>query len=215
MIDKQVGTYIDKIQNFKYSDGLKEIKKYACLNRVPIIYNDVASLLVFLLKLKNPKRILEIGSAIGYSGALMLENSNAFLDTIEIDKINYSIAKENFTKLKFASRIRQYLGDASIVLPSILSNISKEGRYDFVFVDAAKGQYLDYFKYIEKIINQDAIIVFDNVLYKGIVAGLPHVRRNNTIEKRMNELIDYIMKGNMYASTLLSVGDGILLVSKS
>lgn len=215
MIDKQIATYIDRFSEIKIDENLSKIKEYANTNQVPIIYNDVAKFIQWIFATRDFDRILEIGTAIGYSGIIMLDCSKAHLDTIEISIENYEIARANFEIMKLSNRVSQYLGDASNVLTELQLEVKNDMKkhYDFVFIDAAKAQYLDYFIKIEKMLSKDAIVMFDNILYKGIVAGLPHIRRNNTIERRINELLEYIDSKKIYTSSLLSIGDGVLLIS--
>lgn len=209
-INEQVAMYLDRINSSLIPKCLLEMKKYANANNVPVLYDESLVFLRFLLNIKKSVKILEIGTAIGYSGcAMLLASENAHLHTIELDKATHDLAKENFQKIGVENRVHQYLGDAA----EIIGNL--EEKFDFIFVDAAKGQYLEYFKLCESRLNEGAIVVFDNVLYKGTVAGLPHTRRNHTIAKRMNMLFDYIENSKKYEMSLLGIGDGILLVTRS
>lgn len=207
-INEQVAMYLDRINSSLIPQDLLEMKKYANANNVPVLYDESLVFLRFLVNIKKPVQILEIGTAIGYSGsAMLMASENSHLHTIEIDEVTHDLARENFKKMGVQERVHQYLGDAA----GIIANL--ECKFDLVFVDAAKGQYLEYFKLCETHLAQDALLVFDNVLYKGVVAGLPHSRRNHTIARRMNELFEYIKNTKKYEMSLLGVGDGILLLS--
>lgn len=209
-INEQVAMYLDRINSFFIPQELLEMKKYANANNVPVLYDESLVFLRFLLNMKKPVKILEIGTAIGYSGsAMLLASQDSHLYTIEIDEASFELAKENFQKMGVNDRVHQYLGDAA----QIIGNL--EHKFDLIFVDAAKGQYPEYFKLCESRLAQDAVLVFDNMLYKGAVAGLPHIRRNKTIAKRMNALLDDIRSSGDYEMSLLGVGDGILLVTRS
>lgn len=213
ILDKNISTYIEKHSLKNIPDELLDIKNMANINNIPIILNETLSLLKLLIKIKKPKKILEIGTAIGYSGSLMLLNSeNSFLHTIEVNENNFKEACKNFNSIGLTNRVCQYLGDAKEILKD---KIVLKDEIDFLFIDAAKSQYLDYFKLSEKFLSNNAFIFCDNILYKGIVAGIPHIRRNNTIENRMNEFVEFCINNKKYNFTLLNVGDGILIGEKN
>lgn len=208
-VNEQVTTFIDRINASFIPDEIRALKNYANMHNVPVLYDESLVFLRFLTQMHSPKNILEIGTAIGYSGiAMLLCSQDSMLSTIELDEATYDLAAENFKTLNLSSRVKQYLGDAALILREICET------FDMIFIDAAKAQYLEYFKLCEPLMGQNGIVVFDNVLYKGVVAGLPHMRRNNTIEKRLNELFSYIEGSKEYEMSLLGVGDGILLVKK-
>ena len=205
--DDHVLTYVDKKMLY-IEPEIKHIRDYGLKHNVPIITNDSAAFLRMQVRMTKPLHILEIGTAIGFSGSLMLLNSMAHLSTIEISQKNHALSKMHFEALSLSNRVTQYLGDASDVLTQL---ISQNKTYDFVFIDAAKGQYLDYFIKVENLIVPGGIVITDNVLFKGIVAGHPHSRRNKTISTRLNALIDYVVSHSDYHTSLLSIGDGMLL----
>ncbi len=206
-INPIVSSYIDKKMS-GYNPALNNIERMAIASSVPIISRDVAAFLKQQVILSKAKNILEIGTAVGYSGSLMLLNSEAKLTTIELNESNYQIAKENFEQLGLNTRCRQIMGDASEVLNVL---ITEDTLYDLVFIDAAKGHYLDYFQKSEKILSENGIIIADNVLFKGYTCGMPYQRRQKTIVKRMNQFIDYVLENDNYISSLLSIGDGVIL----
>lgn len=206
-IDRHVVTYVDK-QMLYIEPALEAIRAHGLAHRVPIITNDAAAFLRTQVALKDPASILEIGTAIGFSGSLMLLNSKAHLTTIEIDQDSYATAMRHFESAHLGDRVTQYLGDAS----SVLSDLVDAGqKYDFIFIDAAKGQYMDYFCKAEALLNPRGVILTDNVLYKGIVAGLPHPRRQRTIYTRLKAFIDYTSAHEDFYSSLLTIGDGMML----
>lgn len=207
IIDDHVITFVDKKMLY-IEPQLKAIRAYGLKHNVPIITNDSAAFLRTQVLVAKPLKILEIGTAIGFSGGLMLLNSQAHLTTIEISEVNFDLAQTHFKDLSLSDRVTQYLGDASDVLQTL---ISASKSFDFVFIDAAKGQYLDYFMKAEKLIEPGGVMLTDNVLYKGIVCGHPHPRRNKTIVTRLNALIDYVTNHEDYHTSLLSIGDGMLL----
>ncbi|MDO5027900.1 MAG: O-methyltransferase [Bacillota bacterium] len=202
------------IENFLYdnikkkSDFLEALEKEALENHVPIISPEVGQFLRFLLASKKPKRILEVGTAVGYSGLLMLDVSQEIekLVTIEINEETAAIAKENFKKAGQDSRVQLIVGDGLEVLKNL------GDTFDFVFIDAAKGHYQEYFNEIRKMLNPGGLIVCDNVLYKGMVATDDLViRRKKTIVKRLRAFIKEVINLEDFESSLLPMGDGLLV----
>lgn len=205
----------DYIQEFLYdnlkkkSDFLTSLEEEALENHVPIISPEVGQFLRFLIKLNNPKSILEVGTAVGYSGLLMLDSSKEInkLTTIEKREDSAEIAKENFKKAGEDYRVEILLGDALDVLKSL------DQKFDFVFLDAAKGHYGEYFEEIDRMLNPGGILVCDNVLFKGMVATDDLViRRKKTIVKRLRDFIKYTTNLENYESTLIPMGDGLLVL---
>lgn len=205
--DRHIITFVDKHMLF-IEPELVAIRALGLKENVPIITNDAAAFLRTQIQLKKPLKILEVGTAIGFSGSLMLLNSQAHLTTIELDAGSFDIAKAHFSQLGFENRVTQYLGDASDVMGEL---VASGETFDFIFIDAAKGQYLDYFTKAESLILPEGVILTDNVLYKGIVAGLPFARRQKTIYTRLNAFIDYTSDHPNYYASLLAIGDGMML----
>ncbi|MCK8058911.1 MULTISPECIES: O-methyltransferase [unclassified Fusibacter] len=206
-IDDHVLTYVDKKMNY-IEPQLVAIRELGLKEKVPIITNDAAAFLRTQIILKRPTRILEVGTAIGFSGSLMLLNCGAHLTTIEISEKSYEVARNHFKSLNLTDRVQQYLGDAS----EVMSTLVEQGQtFDFIFIDAAKGQYLDYFHKAERLVASGGMILTDNVLFKGITAGLPFARRQKTIYTRLNAFVDYTSNHKGFYSSLMTVGDGIML----
>ncbi len=190
---------------------LVEIEKYAHENHVPIIEPEVAQLIKVLLKKNKPKKILEVGTAIGYSALIMAESTSedTIITTIERNEEMISLANENIKKTPFKDRINIILGDAQDILPQL------SDTYDFIFLDGAKGQYLEFFKYCSKYLNPGGIIMSDNVLFKGMVASDELViRRKKTIVKRLREFLEYINNIEGFVSCVIPIGDGVALTYK-
>lgn len=193
------------------SGNLNKIKDYANKNNVPIIFPEVEQFIRVLLKISNVKNILEIGSAIGYSSLVMAEStpSNVRITTIEKRKDMYKIAKENINQSKYKDKVKIIEGDARDVIPEL------EDKYDFIFLDAAKGHYLEFFNDCTKKLNDEGIIVSDNVLYKGMIASDELViRRKKTIVKRMRNYLEYISDLDGYITSVLPLGDGVSITYK-
>ncbi|NLX63098.1 MAG: O-methyltransferase [Tissierellia bacterium] len=206
MIKKEyVASYIRSL--YPTHEGiLKELEVYALENHVPIVEREVAQLLKVLLKIYKPKRILEIGTAIGYSAILMASSTedSCTIETIERRLDMVDLAKENIKKAKYDHRIRIHYGEAESILKDL------EDKYDFIFLDAAKGQYLDFFNDCVKLLNIGGIIVSDNVLYKGMVASDKLVvRRKKTIVKRLRQYLKYINELENFETCVIPIGDGV------
>ncbi len=205
-----VVNYVKKA-NYRENSPLSSLRDFAMKHDVPIVSDEVINLLNVLLSVSAPKTILELGSAIGYSAINFAMNSEACITTVELDEGAANIAIKNIGDLGYCDRITLVKGDADTVLDDLVSSGKK---YDFIFIDAAKGQYLNYFKKCEYIINDGGIIFCDNILYKGLVSGVRSVRRNKTIAYRMKDFVDYVMENTDFKTTLLQSGDGVLISTK-
>jgi predicted O-methyltransferase YrrM len=188
-------------------EDLKPLRKFAEENYIPIAKPEVAAFLSFMVRLKKPLNILEIGTAIGYSTIIMARAyQNSKIVTIERDINLAEIAKKNFKRAKLEGRIDLICGEAE----EVLDNLTKE--YDFIFVDAAKGQYLEFYKKIREFVPQDGIVLWDNILYKGYVVGEEHVKhKRRTIVYRMREFIEVLKKDKNFYTVILPLGDGLAL----
>lgn len=188
--------------------NFKVMEMYAEENHIPIVQPEVAQLLKVLIKINKPNNILEVGTAIGYSALIMAEVTSAKckITTIERRKDMIELAINNISKTEYNNKINILEGEAE----DILSNL--EEKYDFIFLDAAKGQYLDFFNKCIKSLNVGGIIVSDNVLYKGMVATDKLViRRKKTIVKRLREFLQYINHIEGYISSVIPIGDGVAI----
>ncbi len=185
------------------------LRAAAIAANIPIISDQVSAFLAVQLALIKPRQILEIGTAIGYSGALLLHYSAAHLTTIELDDSRYRQACQNFADLGLNERVTALLGDADQLLAELVGR-----RYDLIFIDAAKAHYLDYFKMAERLLSENGVIIADNVLLRGYLAGEPHIRRQRTANGRMNDFIDYAGQHQAFETALLTIGDGVLISIK-
>lgn len=190
---------------------LKEMEDYARDNNVPIVEPEVAQLLKVLLGLHKPREILEVGTAIGYSALFMAESlqGDFHITTMERNPQMIKKAEENLERSQMGGRIRIIEGDALLNLPHLTK------KYDFIFLDAAKGQYMEFLSYAKDLLVPGGLIVSDNVLYKGMVAS-DHlvVRRKRTIVNRLREYLEYINHMEGYTSSVLPLGDGVALTYK-
>lgn len=185
-----------------------EMEKFAEENNVPIVTKEVAKYLEFMVDMNKSRSILEIGTAIGYSGTIMARVAKKYqgsLTTIEIDEERFKQAKENFSKAG--------LDNVTLILGDGLEEIKKlDGKFDFIFIDAAKGKYRDFFEDSYKLLSEDGIIFIDNIMFRGYLYK-EHPKRFKTIVRKLNEFIDYLYE-NHPDFTLLPFGDGIGLLRK-
>lgn len=185
-----------------------EMEAYAQEYNVPIVTKEVAEYLRFLVSSYKIKNILEIGTAIGYSGILMakeIKENNGKLYTIEIDEERYNLAQENFKKSGL-SNIISIKGDA-------LEEVKKiNDTFDFIFIDASKGHYMEFFEDSYKLLNEGGIIFIDNIMFRGYLYK-EYPKRFKTIVKRLDSFIDYLYKRDD-RFVLLPFGDGVGLYFK-
>lgn len=192
-------------------DKFQAMEKYAQENHIPIIEPEVAQFLIVQLKALKPKKILEIGTAIGYSSLVFAKalDGACNITTIERRKDMINIALENIIDLGYKENIDIIEGQAE----DILANLNE--KYDLIFIDAAKGQYLEFFNQALKLLNPKGMIISDNVLFRGMVASDELViRRKITIVKRLREFLKYINEIEGYSSAILPIGDGLALTYK-
>lgn len=200
-----INEYIRK--TIKPSSGiLKELENYAYENHVPIIQPEVASLLVLLGRLLKPCRVLEAGTAIGYSAILLsgILAPGGRIDTIERYSLMIEKARENIKTAGLEESINIISGDALEVLKCL------DRQYDMIFLDAAKGQYPEFLPECIRMLRQGGLLVSDNVLYKGMTASDDLViRRKKTIVKRMRVFLDSLCKDERLDTSIIPIGDGV------
>lgn len=191
---------------------LDELEKYARETQVPVIRTQMQGLLKFLLAFLKPENILEVGTAIGFSALLMSEYApeNCHITTIEKYEKRIPLARENFAKAGKADRINLIEGDAADVLGEL------EGSFDMIFMDAAKGQYLNFLPDILRLLKPDGLLISDNVLQDGdiIESRFAVTRRNRTIHARMREYLYELTHHPQLTTCILPVGDGVTLSVK-
>lgn len=212
IVDEHVENYIRSLLP-KQHGLLGELELFASEEHVPIVQPEVAQYMKLLFQMKKPKRVLEIGTAIGYSASLMAyEMGCGCIDTIELNDTMFEKAQETFAKLKESVpdvQVNQYKGEAQEVLKTL------EGPYDLIFIDAAKGHYKVFFDLCLPMLSENGIIVSDNVLYKGMIAtDLYLIRRKITIVKRMRAFLKYISTHPELETSILSIGDGVAITLK-
>lgn len=188
---------------------LKELEVFAEENRVPIAQKETINFLNTMINIKRPKRILELGTAIGYSAILMNSVCDSNIVTIERDKNMISIAQENIKKISLQDKIQIIEGDCTEVLEGL------QDSFDLIFMDAGKGHYNDFFPHCMRLLNQDGVIIADNVLFRGMVPNNDLlIRRKITIVKRMRKFLKEISMDESLYTSILPMGDGIAVITR-
>ena len=193
---------------------LTELEEYATLNKVPIAEPETARLMSVLTKLVRPKKILEVGTAIGYSSIIMAQGLDADgkITTLEYDSKTAEIARENIKRAGLADKIQVIEADAK----DYLSYLDEDETYDMVFLDGPKAHYLFMLEDAVRLLRKGGLLVSDNILFKGMTADDGHfARRKVTIIHRLREYIDALMAHPQLETAILSQGDGVTLSIKT
>lgn len=190
----------------------EEIEIYAKENFIPIIRPKSRQILMDEVKKASPSKILEIGSAIGYSGLCMLFASSASLVTIEKDEERTAMARQNFERYNVTERV-QLINDDAL---KVLTNLAEEGsQFDFVFLDGPKGQYHKYLPLISKLLVKGGTLVADNVSVMGLVDSTePIAHKHRTMVVNMRKFLSDVSSSTQFESQILKVEDGILIAKR-
>lgn len=212
--DERIATYIDSLDK-ELPEFLRQLEKESLKDYVPIIKKPTQTLLRFLIKSHQPKKILEVGTAVGFSSILMSEYlpEGGHITTIEKMEERIVKAKENRKKAGKEELITILEGDAT----QILENLKNEGKtYDMIFMDAAKGQYLNFLPNIFDLLETGGLLVSDNVLQDGDIVESRYAvtRRNRTIHFRMREYLYELTHSDTFDTVVLPIGDGVTLSTK-
>lgn len=209
--DIRLVTYLNALDQ-ELDEDLRELEQYAREEQVPIIRKETQSFLRWLLVTKQPTKILEVGTAIGFSALLMARYNPAkcHITTIENYEKRISVARDNFRKTGMSDRITLIAADAADVLPQL------DEAYDFIFMDAAKGQYLAFWPQVKRLLAPGGIVMTDNVLQDGDILESRYAvtRRNRTIHKRMREYLYEVTHDPQMTTSVLPVGDGVAVCTK-
>lgn len=189
---------------------IEQIKEKALEDHIPIIMDDTLEVVGKILEDKKPDRILEIGTAVGYSAIRFSKHlsDNGYIDTIERDEERISEAKQNVKDLNLEEKIHIYEGDALEVLPTLT------GPYDVVFIDAAKGKYPIFLSEALRMLASHGIIVADNVLYKGYVMSDYNKHKQRTAVRGLREFLKELTENENLTTEILEVGDGLAISKK-
>ena len=211
IVNERVVAYINSL-NCGNSDICNTIEKEAIADEVPIIRKEMGNLLKVLLQLVQPERILDVGTAVGYSSILMSENMphNCTITTIENYDKRIPVAKNNFKRAGKEDVITLIEGDALEVLKTL------DGPYDFIFMDAAKGQYINYLPDIKRVLRKGGLLISDNILQEGEIVESRYAvtRRNRTIHARIREYVYELTHSEDFVTSIVPIGDGITLSVK-
>lgn len=206
IVDERIVTFINSLDT-KNSGLLEEIEQEARLADVPIIRREMQSFLKVLLMIQKPLKILEVGTAVGFSALLMSEHApeDCRITTIENYEKRIPIARANFRRAGKEDVITLIEGDAAEVLKTL------EGTYDFVFMDAAKGQYIHYLPDVMRLLAPGGVLVSDNVMQDGdvIESRFAVERRNRTIHARMREYLYELKHNEALETSIIPLGDGV------
>lgn len=211
IVEERLVDYLHSLET-ENSEILEQIEQEALSDGVPIIRKEMQSFLKVLLRIKKPLRILEVGAAVGFSAILMSEYvpEDCRITTIENYEKRIPIARNNFKRAGKEAQITLIEGDAMEVLKTL------EGPYDFVFMDAAKGQYIAYLPEVLRILSPEGILVSDNVLQNGEIIESRFVveRRDRTIHSRMREYLYTLKHHEALETSIIPLGDGVALSIK-
>ena len=211
IVDERMRTYINSL-DMGNTPFLEKLEQEAISDRVPIIRKEMQSFLKVLLAILRPVRILEVGTAIGFSSLLMCEYGpeNLELVTIENYEKRIPLAKENFKKAGREPQITLMEGDAGEILAGL------SGSFDLIFMDAAKGQYIHWLPDVLRLMHPGSVLVSDNVLQEGEIIESHYIveRRNRTIYKRMREYLYELKHHPLLETSILPLGDGVTVSVK-
>lgn len=188
---------------------LKKIKQKALDEHIPIIMDETLEVIKEIFKKNNPKRILEIGTAVGYSAICFVQASSkdTIIDTIELDEQRAKEALENIKTMNMEKNINVIIGNAVDILPTL-----KE-KYDIIFIDAAKGKYPFFLEQALRLVNPTGIILADNILYKGYVMSDYNKHKQRTAVRNLREYIKEATENEHLSTEILEVGDGLAVTT--
>ncbi len=211
IVDERMVTYIRSLERPE-NPVIEAIEQEALENFVPIIRKETQSFLKVMMLMNRPARVLEVGTAVGFSAILMSEYlpEGSRITTIENYEKRIPIARNNFKRAGKEEQITLIEGDALEVMKTL------EGPYDFIFMDAAKGQYIHYMPEVVRLLSDGGILMSDNVLQDGdiIESRFAVERRNRTIHSRMRDYLYELKHSNVLETSIIPLGDGVALSIK-
>ena len=214
IVSERLSEYIKALE-CDLPEYLDELEQRALADEVPIIRKEAQSLLRFLLCLLKPEKILEVGCAVGFSSAFMSEYmpENCTITTIEKVEMRIKEAKKNLAAIPRADKVTLLCGDANEVLKELAD---KGESYPFIFMDAAKGQYMNFLPHLMRLLPEGGILITDNVLQEGTIVESKYTipRRERTIHMRMREYVYTLKHMEELETVVLPVGDGVTLSVK-
>ncbi|PXV93491.1 putative O-methyltransferase YrrM [Lachnotalea glycerini] len=208
IVDDRMKAYINSLDSGN-TPLLDRIEEEALEEFIPIIRKETQNLLKVLLKIKQPLNILEVGTAIGFSAILMGEYSSKACKITTIEKYHkrIPIAKANFIRANMQDKIKLLEGDALEIMSSL------NEQYDFIFMDAAKAQYINFLPQIRRLLIDDGVLISDNVMQDGDIVESRYavIRRNRTIHSRMRDYLYELTHARDFITTVLPIGDGVTI----
>lgn len=211
--EERIAAYINSLEK-ELSPQLTKLEKEAKVNNVPIIRKETQGVIRFLLSIQKPRRILEVGTAIGFSALFMSEYSHIDCRITTIEKVEMRLvdARKNLSDEAFPHRDKVSLleGEAIDILKEL---VEAKKKYDFIFLDAAKAQYMNFLPELMKLIDEGGLLITDNVLQDGTVVNSRYsiTRRDRTIHTRMREYLYAITHMDELETLILPIGDGVAL----
>lgn len=207
-----MNSYFSKFNKFPNNKLIKDMRSYAEKEKVPIIQDEGLTFLLFLIKTKKVRNILEIGTAIGYSAINMaMQSLDINIDTIERNEEMYNQALKNIKKAKMIERINVHFKDA---LEVDINQFDK--KYDLIFIDAAKAQYIKFFTLYEPLLSDDGVIFTDNLLFHGLVNNSERIESKNlrNLVTKIENYNEWLANNEKYDTSFFSIGDGIAVSVK-
>lgn len=213
MMEQSTQNYLESLQTENEPDWIKSLKEQAVEQNIPIMESVGIEFLLQLLRLRQPKRILEIGTAIGYSALRMQAVCpESTITTIEKDEQRYQEAVQNIAKNEKQNKVELLFGDAHEIMHNL---IEKQEAYDCIFIDAAKGQYEKFFSAAHLLLNDKGIIITDNVLFRGYVKGYVDIpKKYVNMVKKLRNYNEMIMSHEQYTTSIVPIGDGVAISIK-
>ena len=217
----------DKVTDYLVSfyqplnDSLQELRTQSESDNIPLILKETEMLFRTILRMRPFQRVLEIGTAYGYSSIFFAElMPDCTVTTVELSDTNYQIAKDNIWEQGLSQRIEVIHGNGIDVLDEMIEgsvNNRKMEPFDLIFIDAAKSHYKEFFERAEQLCSKDAVIICDNIMMKAFLVdlSLDRKKRHRTSVKRMNEFLEYIYSRDDLEASLLSCGDGLLIIKEN
>ena len=209
IVNERIDEYIELLSK-ENSEYIERIREEALATDVPIIKRSSEAFMKSLLKIKRYTNILELGTAVAYSTLIIAENSEAQITTVEKFEPRIKIAKENIKFSKFKDRIELICEDVDIVLKNL---VSQNKKYDFIFMDAAKAQYIKWLPDIKLLLEDEGVLFSDNILQEGSIIESKFAidRRDRTIHKRLREYLRTLTSDKNLTTSIIPIGDGVAL----
>lgn len=211
LINETTKEYLSSLRSLGKDDTLLEFRNLAIEERIPIITEDVESLIKIILKSVGAKTLFEVGSGVGYSSCVFASamGKDSKIVTVEREEVRVKEAKDNIKKCGFENNIKVILDDAREVLKR------EDGKYDVVFLDGNKGHYIHMLDDCKRILKQNGLLLCDNVLFRGMIdKSSPLIRRKITIVKRLRKFLDEISGDEDFITEVLPIGDGFSISLK-